>query len=203
MASAGIGRVLVASLHQAISDLLPTRLEFYEGWLLAGGFKTGSMGLAPMSAVLSFLRREGDAYERVMARAGAYAGEWTVAELPSVERWVTLALPGPFRARAAFRLGRSLVRKVYPVTRATTQLRRGTATIELRQSLFCDVRREGRLPLCGFYAAAFAAILAQFLVPAHARIETCRGAGAPCCTLSVVVRGSGIENDTVVGGFVR
>ena len=32
-----IGRVLVASLHQAIADLLPTRLEFYENWLNVAG----------------------------------------------------------------------------------------------------------------------------------------------------------------------
>ena len=30
---ARIGRVLVASLHQAIADVLPDRLEFYENWL--------------------------------------------------------------------------------------------------------------------------------------------------------------------------
>ena len=30
MSEPRIGRVLVASLHQAIADLLPTRLEFYE-----------------------------------------------------------------------------------------------------------------------------------------------------------------------------
>ena len=33
MRDAGIGRVLVASLHQGISDTLPTRLGFYENWL--------------------------------------------------------------------------------------------------------------------------------------------------------------------------
>ena len=30
MSEPRIGRVLVASLHQSIADLLPTRLEFYE-----------------------------------------------------------------------------------------------------------------------------------------------------------------------------
>jgi hypothetical protein len=29
MREAGIGRVLVASLHQGIADILPTRLSFY------------------------------------------------------------------------------------------------------------------------------------------------------------------------------
>ena len=37
MRDAGIGRVLVASLHQGIADILPTRLGFYENWLNAEG----------------------------------------------------------------------------------------------------------------------------------------------------------------------
>src|SRR5262249_8459046 len=39
MSEARIGRVLVASLHQAIADLLPTRLEFYENWLNVAGLR--------------------------------------------------------------------------------------------------------------------------------------------------------------------
>ena len=41
MIEAGIGRLLVASLHQAIADLLPTRLEFYEAWLNPAGLRDG------------------------------------------------------------------------------------------------------------------------------------------------------------------
>ena len=63
MREAGIGRVLVASLHQGIADILPTRLTFYENWLNAEGLRDGTIGLAPLYAVLSFLRQEGDAYE--------------------------------------------------------------------------------------------------------------------------------------------
>ena len=70
-----IGRVLAASLHQAIVDILPARLEFYENWLSSAGFRKGTIGLAPIQAVLSFLRREGDAYALVVARAGEYAAE--------------------------------------------------------------------------------------------------------------------------------
>ena len=55
MSEPRIGRVLVASLHQAIADLLPTRLEFYENWLNVSGLREGTIGLAPLSAVLSFL----------------------------------------------------------------------------------------------------------------------------------------------------
>ncbi len=65
MSEPRIGRVLVASLHQAIADILPTRLEFYENWLNVSGLREGTIGLAPLSAVLSFLRTEGEAYELI------------------------------------------------------------------------------------------------------------------------------------------
>ena len=32
MADAGIGRLLISSLHQGIADVSPNRLEFYENW---------------------------------------------------------------------------------------------------------------------------------------------------------------------------
>ena len=62
--------MLVASLHQGISDLMPTRLEFYENWLNPVGMRDGKIGLAPLAAVLSFLRQEGEPYTLVTQRAG-------------------------------------------------------------------------------------------------------------------------------------
>src|SRR3989441_5475292 len=86
MREAGIGRVLVASLHQGIADILPTRLSFYENWLNAEGLREGTIGLAPLYAVLSFLRQEGEAYQMITTRAGEYAAEWTVASMPPLQR---------------------------------------------------------------------------------------------------------------------
>src|SRR5262249_46375421 len=70
MSEGGVGRVLVASLHQGISDIIPTRLSFYENWLNSEGFREGTIGLAPLYAVLSFLRQEGDVYQLITTRAG-------------------------------------------------------------------------------------------------------------------------------------
>ena len=86
MKEATIGRVLVASLHQGIADILPTRLGFYENWLNAEGLREGTIGLAPLYAVLSFLRQEGEAYNIITTRAGEYAAEWTVQSLPPPRR---------------------------------------------------------------------------------------------------------------------
>ena len=56
MSEPRIGRVLIASLHQGIAETLPDRLEFYENWLTVEGLREGTIGLAPLHAVLSFLR---------------------------------------------------------------------------------------------------------------------------------------------------
>src|SRR5215211_8238034 len=101
MSEARIGRVLVASLHQAIADLLPTRLEFYENWLNVAGLREGTIGLAPLTAVLSFLRTEGHAYNLITARAGEYAAAWTFENVPTFERRIIRAFPAGLRARAA------------------------------------------------------------------------------------------------------
>ena len=93
MIDAGVGRLLVASLHQGIADLLPTRLEFYEAWLNPAGLRDGRIGLAPLAAVLSFLRQEGEPYQLVAARAGEYTAEWLVADLPRFERTIVRAAP--------------------------------------------------------------------------------------------------------------
>src|SRR5262245_18037834 len=99
MSEAGVGRVLVASLHQAIADILPTRLSFYENWLNAEGLREGTIGLAPLYAVLSFLRHEGDAYDMVTTRAGEYAAEWTVPSMAPARRTMIKAAPAWLRSR--------------------------------------------------------------------------------------------------------
>src|SRR5207344_2812680 len=99
MREAGIGRVLVASLHQGIADILPTRLGFYENWLNAEGLREGTIGLAPLYAVLSFLRQEGAAYDLITSRAGEYAAEWTVQSMPPFRRSLVRDAPVWLRKR--------------------------------------------------------------------------------------------------------
>src|ERR1700757_843303 len=113
MREAGIGRVLVASLHQAIADILPTRLAFYENWLHAKGLREGTIGLAPLYAVLSFLRQEGDPYRLITTRAGEYAAEWTVQSMPPIRRSLLRAMPEGLRRRLVLRLASRIVRNTY------------------------------------------------------------------------------------------
>src|SRR6202163_3332897 len=113
MRKARIGRVLVASLHQGIADILPTRLTFYENWLNAEGLREGTIGLAPLYAVLSFLRQEGVAYQMITTRAGEYAADWTVQSMSPVQRSIIKAAPGWMRRRLLLRQGRALAPRSY------------------------------------------------------------------------------------------
>jgi bacteriochlorophyll 4-vinyl reductase len=197
MSEAGIGRVLVASLHQGIADILPTRLDFYENWLNAEGLREGTIGLAPLHAVLSFLRQEGDAYALITSRAGQYAAEWVVESMPPYERAMLRAAPAWLRSHLLLRVARQLVRSSYQGSRAIAKLRRGTARIDLRASIFCTVREPVAQPLCGFYAAAFARLLEIFELPARSAVTACRGTGESSCVITVALaprNGSGPES---------
>ena len=185
MREAGIGRVLVASLHQGIADILPTRLGFYENWLNAEGLREGTIGLAPLYAVLSFLRLEGEAYTLITTRAGEYAADWTVQSMPPIQRALIKAAPVWLRSRILLRLARRLVRSSYNGSRAISRLRRGTARVDLRASVFCTVRARVPHPLCGFYAAAFTRLLALFDLAARTDVVACRGTGEATCVLNV------------------
>lgn len=180
-----VGRVLVASLHQAIGDILPTRLGFYENWLNAEGLREGTIGLAPLYAVLSFLRQEGEAYNHIATRAGEYAAEWTVASMPPLRRTTTGMMPTFLRRRVVLGYARALVSRSYEGTRTRLKVRRGTARVEVLASVFCAVREPVSHPLCGFYAAAFGKMLVLFGLDADVFVESCRGTGQPSCVLAV------------------
>jgi predicted hydrocarbon binding protein len=65
------------------------------------------------------------------------------------------------------------------------RLRRGTARVDLRASVFCTVRGRVPQPLCGFYAAAFTRLLALFDIGANTEVVACRGTGGSTCVLNV------------------
>ena len=186
MIKASIGRLLVASLHQAIADLLPTRLEFYEGWLSPAGLRDGRIGLAPLAAVLSFLRQEGKPYRLVVARAGEYTAEWTVAGLPWFTRAVIRAAPPAFRARLVMRLVRSVVRSTCRSSRASVRWRKGRGAVQIRDSIFCRVRGPAEEPLCEFYASAIRRLMLLFALDAEIATERCLATGAGDCLMEGV-----------------
>ncbi len=180
----GIGRVLVASLHQSIAETMPARLGFYEHWLTEGGLREGTIGLAPTYAVLSFLRQEGEAYHVITRRAGQYAAEWTVESMPAFRRSFIRAMPVWIRTRLLVRLMDGLVRSSYAGSRTIASVRQGIAEIDVRSSVFCNVREPVPFHLCGFYAAACTRLWALFDLETQATVVSCRGAGEPACVVT-------------------
>ena len=198
MVDAGIGRLLVASLHQGIADVAPARLPFYENWLTPPGLRDGKFGLAPLHAVLSFLRLEGQVtYEQIMTRAGSYTADWGYAELSAFERTTVRSLPPLLRARAALYLSRRLVRDTFKGSRARTRLRKGSGTIDIRASIFCEVRETAHWPMCVFYSAAVERFLRRFELDAIVDVMQCRASGGSGCTLTVSIRGQLVEQPAV------
>jgi hypothetical protein len=189
MSEAGIGRILVASLHQGIADLLPSRLEFYENWFNPTGLRNGTIGLAPLLAVLSFLRREGDAYGLVTERAGELAAEWTFDQMSGRRRWALRRLPAACRVSAALKMVRRIIHDSYGGSRAVSRVRRGAGSVEIRGSVFCGVRERWPASLCGFYAAAVSRAFLLFGLQAQARVTECRAVGNAVCVIAVAVHG--------------
>jgi bacteriochlorophyll 4-vinyl reductase len=177
--------MLIASLHQGISDLIPTRLEFYENWLHATGMRDGRIGLAPLAAVLSFLRQEGESYDLVTGRAGEYAAQWTFDNLSPIKRSLIRSLPTTLRARIALQMTRRVIGRSYHGSRAVSGLRRGQGTITLRSSVFCSVREPWARPLCGYYAAALTRALSLVSVNGKVHVHSCQGTGAPACVIAM------------------
>ena len=192
MIEAGIGRLLVASLHQGIADLLPTRLEFYEAWINPAGLRDGRIGLAPFAAVLSFLRQEGEPYRLVAARAGEYTAEWTIADLPAFRRAFIRAAPPGLRVRLVMRVARTMIRRTYRGSRAIVRWRKGRGAVDIRGSIFCEVRDKVEQPLCEFYASAIRRLMYLFNLDVEVSTEYCRATGAEQCLMTVLVRPAGV-----------
>ena len=173
MVDAGIGRLLISSLHQGIADVSPNRLDFYENWLSPKGMRDGRIGLAPLGAVLSFLyREEAPANDRIVARAGQYAADWTFADLSAFRRWYIRRLPTSMRARAALRLAKRLVIATVRQSTVKTRVSGTTAAIDIASALFDQLRDPATIPMRAFYASAVGRLFAHCAVDADVSVTT-------------------------------
>jgi len=188
MTEGGIGRLLVASLHQGVADLLPSRQEFYAAWLNPANLRAGRIGLAPLAAVLSFLRQEGLPYTLVTARAGEYAAEWTVGGLSDLKRRLIQRAPPALRMVLVGWIARGLVRQTYSSSRMDVRWRSGRGEAVIQGSIFCEVRDPVALPLCEFYASAIRRLMYLFSLDVEVGTEQCRATGGGQCLMTVLVR---------------
>jgi len=168
MVDAGIGRLLISSLHQGIADVSPTRLDFYEAWLSPSGMRDGRLGLAPLGAVLSFLHREEPpSNDRIATRAGVCAADWTYEELSRLRRWYIRRLPLALRSRAALGLGKRLVLATVKQSKVKSRIKGSTAVVEIKSALCSQLREPSTVPMRGFYTAALQRLFAHCDVDAE------------------------------------
>ena len=190
MSDAKIGRLVVASLHQAIAECLPTRLEFYEYWLNTRKLGNEAIGRDKLGTTFSFLRHEKSVqYATVIALAGRYTADWTVESwsglrqaslraLPSfVRRWIVLRSA----ARALRRLGTAR-----HVTLLSGQSNLVMATVA--DSIFCDPRASVSTPLCGFFESTLTRFLEHFDLPVDADTARCRAVDGERCIVMIQTR---------------
>ena len=188
MVDAGIGRLLISSLHQGIADVSPNRLEFYENWLSPAGMRDGRIGLAPLGAVLSFVHREEPpANEQIVARAGRYAADWTFQELSGLRRWYLRRLPTTMRARASLALGKRLILATVRQSKVKTRFNGTSAAIAITSALFDQLRDPATIPMRAFYASAIDRLLVHCAIDADVNV-TSDQPGA--WSLAITVRGA-------------
>ncbi len=186
MVDAGIGRLLIASLHQGVADVSPTRLPFYEDWLSPTGLREGRMGLAPLGAVLSFLHREiAPDNERIPDRAGYCAADWTCQAHDGFKMRLTRKRALASRTRSALRLGKALVIETIGNSRVTTELHGQAGIVVIHSALFDYLREPSATPMRRYYAAAFAEVLRRFDVEAIVEPDSSVGG----CRLVVTIVG--------------
>jgi hypothetical protein len=188
MVDAGIGRLLISSLHQGIADVSPSRLDFYENWLSPSGMRDGRIGVAPLGAVLSFLHREeAPLNEQIANRAGVCAADWTYEELSGLRRWYIQRLPLALRSRAALSLGKRLVLATVKQSKVKRKIKGADASMDIESALCQQLRDPATVPMRGFYAAALQRLFAHCNVDAAVAFSGERPGGL---TLAVTVNGA-------------
>ena len=186
MSEARIDRLLGAALHQAIADLLPMRLDFYESYLRPRGWREDAVKLAPVTAVLSVLRHEEPGtYDAVMVRAAAYASEWWLARQAWHVRRSRRLLPAWMRLRQAGRLAKQHFEHAYRGTKVRVRVTRRRLELEIRGSIFCNSRETADGPHCRYYLAFLEALLAADPLPRTAAIAACRALGGEHCLITI------------------
>jgi predicted hydrocarbon binding protein len=81
-----------------------------------------------------------------------------------------------------------MIQNTYSSSKAVIRWRSGRGEIDIRGSVFCEVREPVSDPLCEFYAAAVRRLLYLFNLHVEVGIHQCRATGAPQCLMSVTVR---------------
>lgn len=199
MSDARIDRLMAAAIHQAIGEVVPARLQFYESYLRPRAWREDAVSLAPVAAVLSFLRHEPPGtFDAVMASAAAHAARWVYAELPWRVRATRRVSPSLVRVRRLGRIAREQLQRSYGGTRVAVSVRRGQVTVEVRGSIFCSSRDASSAPHCRYYLAFFECLFGlDGISVTDGTLERCRAHGGDTCGLRIVTNGKAAASPSV------
>ncbi len=191
MSEARIDRLMAAAIHQAIADIMPSRLEFYESYLRPRAWREDAVNLAPVAAVLSFLRHEPPGtYDAVMRNAADHAARWVYQALPWRVRAIGPMSPSWLRLRRLGRLAKWQLERSYRGTRVDVTVRRGQMTVDVRGSIFCSNRDVASAPHCRYYLAFLEGLLhLGGVAVTEATLDGCRARGGDVCRLRLVTDG--------------
>jgi len=64
--------------------------------------------------------------------------------------------------------------------------------VDIRGSIFCEVRERADQPLCEFYASAIRRLMYLFNLDVDVGTEQCRATGGGQCLVSIYVRPAGV-----------
>jgi len=179
-----VGRVLLESLHQAVDEVLPARVEFYERWLKPDA--TQNVSAASFAAMLSVLHQEGAASHVIFDFAGQYAAVRSFNGLLALRRAFMRMLPRRLRARMATRLLIRVLARLHGETRIDMSRRRSTVFINVEGSPFCAAAPPAEPPTCRFYSTFILTFLQLFHLRAAVRVTRCRASGVPSCLFMVL-----------------
>ena len=73
--------------------------------------------------------------------------------------------------------------------------RKGRGAVDIRGSIFCEVRDRSEQPLCEFYASAIRRLMYLFNLDVEVGTEQCRATGAGQCLMSVLGAGRHGQRD--------
>jgi predicted hydrocarbon binding protein len=87
-----------------------------------------------------------------------------------------------------------MIRQTFRGSTARMTLKRGVGIIELRGSIFCELRQTTDRPMCAFYRAAITRFLERFDLDAAIDLSACRASGGSgSCTMAITIRGARVE----------
>lgn len=175
-----VERKFVASLHKALEELAPERLEIFEKWFDPAD-RRAQFHIASVIGAIGYLRRSPDLYHKVMEMAGRYASQWSCLDLPQIKRKIRFRLPFG-RDRLVKHLLQSGLKSIHRDAELETARDGDKLVVTVSNSLFCRTELNGGEPTCEYYSALFAGLLACTHEKCSSITESaCRSRGDSCC----------------------